>query len=238
MTVYFLFPMALWLLTLSGVADDTTPSSDNDAQATAKFVERKLKEALEILRKEELDEEVKKQQVRELALGMFNVPYMAKQVIGRRHWPKFSNPQRQEFTDLFTRQLEASYFDKMALFREASFEFEEPIDRTVTGKRKKYFVTSRVNYRDQRYEILYKLIQFKAVWRAYDVAVDGISVVVSYREQYGQVLQDASPEELLKKMRQKNISLPPELEEKQNEFQETHGINIVASNSEAKEKKN
>jgi phospholipid transport system substrate-binding protein len=231
MKTYWLVLAALLLLTIPGVADD--------AQATVDFVERKMNEALEILKSEDLDENAKKEQVRDITLGMFDVPYMAKQVIGRTHWPKFSKSQRQEFADLFLRQLESSYFDKMDIFREAHFEYGEPIDETKEGrKRKKYHIPSHVNYRDQRYKILYKLRQVDAGWRAYDVNVDGISVVITYKKQYDQILQEASPEELLAKMREKNMKLPAELEEMEKEFQETHGTNIVAAKSETKEKKN
>jgi len=239
MTAYWLFPMALWLLALPGVADDTTATQDSDAKATGDFVERKLNEALEILTKEEIDEETKKEQVRALALGMFDVPFMAKQVIGRTHWPKFNESQRQEFVNLFLRQLEASYFDKMDIFREARFEYGEPLNKTKAGKkRKKYHVPTHVNYRDQRYKILYKIRQVVSVWRAYDVEVDGISVVMTYKNQYNQILQTASPEDLLEKLREKSITLPAELEKMEIEFQETHGTNVVASKTETKEKKN
>ena len=97
---------------------------------------------------------------------------------------------------------------------------------------------SHVNYRDQRYEILYKLYLVENAWRVYDVEVGGISVVRTYKNQYGEFLQDASPEELLAKMRERNMKLPAELEKMEKESQETHGTNVVAAKSVEKEKKN
>ena len=105
--------VALLLVIPSGLADD--------AHITGVFVKRQLNTALEILKDEDLDAEAKKEQVKELALEMFDVPYMTRNVFGRKHWPGFSNAQREEFTDLFVRQLETSYFEKMDIFKEPFF---------------------------------------------------------------------------------------------------------------------
>ena len=216
-----------------------SPTIADEGKVVSDFVERTVNEAVEILNNLDLDAQTKKDKVSELAHGMFDIPIMARQVLGSKNGVKFSTVQLQEFTKLFVRQLEASYFDKVDIFWEAKFEYETAVKNSKAGsKRLLYKVPSHVYFRDKRYEILYKLYQVKDGWRVYDVVVEGISVKESYKMQYNQFLQNSTVGELLAKMREKNMELPEELKEKDKAFQETHGTNVVAAKSVEKDKKN
>ena len=216
-----------------------SPTIADEGKVVSDFVERTVNEAVEILNNLDLDAQTKKDKISELAHGMFDIPIMARQVLGSKNGVKFSTVQLQEFTKLFVRQLEASYFDTVDIFWEAKFEYETAVKNSKAGaKRLLYKVPSHVYFRDKRYEILYKLYQVKDGWRVYDVVVEGISVKESYKMQYNQFLQNSTVGELLAKMREKNMELPEELKEKDKAFQETHGTNVVAAKSVEKDKKN
>ena len=47
----------------------------------------------------------------------------------------------------------------------------------------------------------YRLTARGGEWRAYDVVVDGVSLVKNYRSQFSRILRDASFQELLRRLR-------------------------------------
>jgi phospholipid transport system substrate-binding protein len=51
-------------------------------------------------------------------------------------------------------------------------------------------------------KVEYKLYRAKAGWRVWDVEIQGVSLVKSYRAQYDEVLASGSPDDLLAKMRE------------------------------------
>ena len=52
--------------------------------------------------------------------------------------------------------------------------------------------------------ICYRLLLKGDDWKAYDVIVDGISLVMNYREQFVTILRSSSYEHLLQILREKN----------------------------------
>jgi phospholipid transport system substrate-binding protein len=43
-------------------------------------------------------------------------------------------------------------------------------------------------------------------WCAYDIIIDGVSLVSNYRSQFQKIMRDSSYEELVKKLRERSIA--------------------------------
>lgn len=55
----------------------------------------------------------------------------------------------------------------------------------------------------------YRLLHRAGDWRVYDIIVDEISLVHSYREQFTKIIRKSSYAELVAQLRQKSVDLKP-----------------------------
>lgn len=190
------------------------PAEVPKLQQARAFIEKHVNEALEQLKNKKLDQNARRKRVVEISERMFDLPLMAKLSLGRAHWGKLDEAQRKRFTELFVAQLKASYAEKVDLLTDEKVEFEEPVEKSPG----KYEMPTAVVAKDKRYKMLYKLYLRDGSPVAYDVEIDGISVVRSYGAQYDQFLADKGVEELLARMAGQGLGEPAELKDKQKEL--------------------
>lgn len=179
----------------------------DDAKDIRGVVERSVNTVLDVLRDKAVEKGAKREKVMAVVDSFFDFRLMAKLVLGRTDWPKFDKAQQGEFTALFVKQLRDSYFEKMDLLTDEEVEFSSP-EPTKDGK---FQMLTHIVSKGQRYQMLYKLYKRESSWKAYDVEIDGISIVRSYGKQYDEFLQASSPVALLRKMREKPMGTPKDL---------------------------
>jgi len=120
---------------------------------------------------------------------------MAKLSLGRKYWPGVVNEKRQRFTELFTKRLKESYLDDLTLYTDEKVVFKTP----VQVKRKIKIPTELVS-KDNKISMLYKFHKSKHSWLIYDIEVQGVSIISTYRSQFDQVLSKGTIDELLLKL--------------------------------------
>jgi phospholipid transport system substrate-binding protein len=124
--------------------------------------------------------------VGETLLPNFDTPYAAQRVLGV-HWRNATPEQRERFVKAFYESLLYTYGDAMVDF---------------TGDRLKVFptkvdpATDKATVRTQikrsngtPVDVFYTMRKVDGAWKAWDVVIDGISYVKSYREDYGAQVQ-------------------------------------------------
>jgi phospholipid transport system substrate-binding protein len=52
----------------------------------------------------------------------------------------------------------------------------------------------------------YRLLVKDGRWSAYDIIIDGVSLVSNYRSQFQKIIRESSFEELLKKLRERTVT--------------------------------
>jgi len=102
-----------------------------------------------------------------------------------------------EFTPLFVDFLEHAYMGTLEDNGEAKIQYgKEIIDRKFVE------IDTRAKLKNNKeYGVKYKLYQSPAGWRAYDVVVEGISLVNNYRAQFDRILSKKSFDGLLQDLR-------------------------------------
>jgi phospholipid transport system substrate-binding protein len=167
--------------------------------------EEKLKTSVDkvftVLSDKELTMDQKKIKVIEITSSVFGYPLMAKLSLGKKHWSQFNPEQKAEFTSLFIKLFQDFYVDKLDIFNDERVVFQPVI---VTGKRKVQIPTVLLS-KGKKYSMLYKMAKTKNGWRIYDVAIEGVSLIHTYRSQYNHILESGEIEDLLTKMREKKI---------------------------------
>jgi len=169
------------------IADD-----ESDAEA---LVKSKLDAVFAVLQKGDLDQQAKKQEINAIVTPMFDFELMAKLTLGKKHWLGLPREKREKFTELYIELLKTSYLDKLALYTDEKVIFDPPVQ-----VKKKVHIPTQLISKDRKTSILYKLYKSANDWKVYDLEIQGVSVIRSYRSQFGEILQNGTIDDLLRKM--------------------------------------
>ena len=167
----------------------------DDKSEVEELLKNNLDAVFTVLQKKDLDQQEKNKQVVEIVTPLFNFPIMAKLSLGRKYWPGLAAEKRQRFTELFTKRLKESYLDKLTLYTDEKVIFKTP----VQVKRKIKIQTELIS-KDNKISMLYKFHKSKHSWLIYDIEVQGVSIISTYRSQFDQALSKGTIDELLLKL--------------------------------------
>jgi len=148
-----------------------------------------------VLQTKTVAQETKARIIDKIVTPIFDFPLMAKLVLGREHWPKFTEPQREKFTTLFTSRLKTSYREKISLYTDETGSLKPAQRKDAT-----IFIPMELVSKDKKTAILYKLRKVGKGWKIYDVEIEGVSILLTYRSQFDDILQRGSVEDLLKRL--------------------------------------
>ena len=119
-------------------------------------------------------------------LPHFDTPYAAQLVLGP-HWRTATPEQRKRFVDAFYKSLLYTYGDAMVDFTGDRLRVlptkVAPTDERATVR------TEIKRSNGTKVGVNYSLRKVSGEWKAWDVVIDGISYVKSYREDYGSEVQ-------------------------------------------------
>jgi len=169
-------------------------------------VQTQVEKILDILRdpgmKAESTKEVKKDRIWGIIGAVFDYDELSRRALGR-NWKKLNASQQKEFTDLFSRLLGNIYLGRIIAYTDEKVVF----DKEKMLAEDKAEVLSRIVTASKEIPVNYRLILKGGEWRVYDVAVEGISLVRNYRNQFRDIFKKKSPKELLEMLRKKVAKL-------------------------------
>src|SRR5207247_1018934 len=138
----------------------------------------------------------KKIEARRAAEELFDFEEMSRRMLAD-YWQESSASQQGEFVRLFTELLERSYLNGLRSVPPAAVTF---LGETVNGSYAQ--VKSRIGTsRFGETSVDYRLVDHDGRWAVYDVVLDGVSLVSSYRSQFASILRTSSFAQLLEKLR-------------------------------------
>lgn len=177
--------------------------------------------AIRVLQNKDIGQKVKAKQINKIVSPMFDFPLMAKLSLGRKHWPKLTRLEREKFAQLFAERLKSSYREKLSLYTDEKVLFKRETRKKAKRKGTIYIPMELVS-KDTKVAMLYKLrqadvrLKVKADdrwvvkvlkrWKIYDVEIEGVSIVLTYRAQFDDILRRGSVKELLLRLEK----TPPE----------------------------
>ena len=168
---------------------------ETEAEKTLKL---SIGKVFTVLLDKEMTMDQKKSKVVDITNTTFNYPLMAKLSLGKANWSEFNAKQRVEFTSLFTELFQRFYVDKLDLFSNEEVVFQ-PANAV---QEKKVQIPTILLSKGKKYSILYKMSNTKDGWKIYDVIIEGVSLIHTYRSQYNHILEKSGVEDLLTKMRE------------------------------------
>jgi len=165
---------------------------------------------ISVLRNKAIDPNEKAKRIDKIVTPIFDFPLMAKLALGRTHWPKLTPPQQEKFTRLFVERLKTSYREKVSLYTDEKVQFKPAVtkDKTIC------FIPMDLASKDKKVNIVHKLRKVEGTpkrdgtrlgtpdtqWKVYDVEIQGVSILLTYRSQFDDILQKGTVEDLLARL--------------------------------------
>jgi len=139
--------------------------------------------------------------VRKVVEVLFDFNNMSERSLGPA-WTKASPAQQQEFIRLFSTLIANAYLSRIEQYKNEPITY---VSERIEGDEAS--VQSRVlTPKGSDIGLDYKLYRVDDRWHVYDIFVDGISLVGSYKAQFNRIIQRGSFAELLKTLREKTGS--------------------------------
>ncbi len=160
------------------------------------LIKSKTDKVLSIIRRKDLSEREKKKKIFEIARPLFDFKTMARLTLGKKNWNKLTPEQRKRFTDLFIKRLRMTYLDRVTIHGDEKVEYKP----AVVKSEKRIYVPSVVISKGDRISVLYKFWKSPRGWRIYDVEVEGVSIVRTYRSQFLDILRKGTIDDLFREL--------------------------------------
>jgi phospholipid transport system substrate-binding protein len=166
-----------------------------DEETAQDFLQTNLDAVFAVLEKSDLGIQAKQKEIEAIVTPMFDFPLMAKLSLGKKHWTGLTLENKDRFTELFVKRLRQSYLDKLTAYTD-----EKVIYGSAVEVNKKVHISTDLVSKGNKISMLYKLYASKSAWRIYDIEIEGVSLIRSYRSQFNEILKNGTFEDLIAKM--------------------------------------
>lgn len=167
----------------------------DDISSAEKELKSKLDAVFLVLKKNDLEQETKNKEVIEIVTPMFAFSLMAKLSLGKKYWSGLTKEYKKKYTDLFVKRLKESYLEKLNLYTNEIIVYRAPVQ-----KKKKIHIPTELISKDNKIDMLYKLYKSKRSWQIYDIEIQGVSIISTYRSQFAEVMSTGTIDDLLLKL--------------------------------------
>lgn len=187
-------------LLLSGI-DVVSSAIAAEGDTPTATAEKTVNAILAVLRKPDFNFERDKVTISDLVKKAFDDTAMAQSVLSTE-WRNATPEQQTEFKNLLLQTVENTYIGRIREYTNESVEFrgEEVTDNRATVKTVVIAKTGEI-------PINYKMRKRADGWFVYDVEVENVSMVSSYRDTYRSIATQQGMDGLLEQMRAKLAEL-------------------------------
>jgi len=178
--------------------------------ATAAFagpsedVKKTVDEVVRIVASKEMkqSEQKRRQALKKTISQVFDYSEMAKRSLGK-HWNQRTPDEKKRFAELFATLLENSYAGKIESYNNEKIVYLKELIDGDHAEVKSKVVTAK---RDE-FTLDYRMLNRNGRWMAYDVVIEGVSLVSNYRTQFNKIITSGGYAQLVKKLETKSDEL-------------------------------
>ncbi len=160
------------------------------------LIKSKTDQILAVIRNKNLSEKEKKQKIFDIAKPLFDFDTMSKLTLGRKYWSQLTPSEQKRFVDLFVKRLRMVYLDRVDIYGNEQIEYKPAIQKN----KRIIYVPSVVLAKDQKFSVVYKFWKSPKGWKIYDVEIEGVSIVRTYRSQFISIIQKKGIKGLFKEL--------------------------------------
>lgn len=169
------------------------------ASSPVPMLEKTADNMLEVLDKNKSqlksNPEIVQQAVRDYLLPHVDVSGMARSVLGRAAWVRSTAAQQQRFTQAFTSLVVRTYSAPLSEYSQEKIMFLP--ERAVPSGRFTRVNSVIIRPSGQKIPLSYSLVLKKETWKIYDFSVEGVSLLQSFKSQFGQILRTSDMNALI-----------------------------------------
>ena len=150
------------------------------------LIKDKTEQILSIIRKKDISQKEKKQKIFDIAKPLFDFTTMSKLTLGRKYWSELTSEQQKRFVDLFVKRLRMVYLDRVDIYGNETVSFKPAIQK----RKNIIYVPSVITSKNEKFSVIYKFWKSPQGWKIYDVEVEGVSIVRTYRSQFLEIIKN------------------------------------------------
>lgn len=130
-----------------------------------------------------------------------DLPEMSKRVLPPNVWNGATAGQRAQFEHEFTRLVIRTYASALTSYKDQEVRFFPVRGSAGSNVEVKSEITSSSN---SPISVSYRLLRVGSEWKLYDMSVEGISLISSFRSQFADILANGSMNDLLARLSKHN----------------------------------
>jgi phospholipid transport system substrate-binding protein len=175
------------------------------AESPTEVVRATLTQVFRILEDPKLKDPAKliprRRMLENVIAARFDYAEMSKRALAA-HWTPLTAAERSEFVELFKSFLSDRYAEKI---EDYSGEQVVYLSERTEGS----YAEVRTELRSSKLQVPmdYRLYLKEGQWHAYDIIVDGVSLVRNYRSQFDKIIRADSYQELVQRLRERTVGV-------------------------------
>ena len=186
----FVMTLSLFVLTVPVI-------QAGDVEDINSMVKKKVAVIFELLGKQDIEKNERNEKIVGELNAIMDFQLAAYLSLGK-HWKKISKTQKKEFVETFQQYINNYIVEKIDLYTNQKIDIGD--SKIVKKGRAELEIgilsggeTLQVNFKLRKNK--------KKEWRVYDVDIEGVSLITTFRSQFSGVLKNSSFEELLEKLK-------------------------------------
>ena len=183
----------------------TLPAAAEDTQGAVTVVQQLTNSVLKVLRANEgkpITPSVKKE-VADIVLPHMDFTTMSQYVMAQ-YWRQMSPAQQQEFVALFKDLLVRTYSNSLNHYHGQTVRITGSQQISQNPPVAQVNMVIRQNGGGPDVPVIYALLYTNNTWRIYNTYIDGVSMVLNYRQSFGQIAASRGIPALLQDMKAKD----------------------------------
>ncbi|MCH2288985.1 MAG: ABC transporter substrate-binding protein [SAR324 cluster bacterium] len=186
----FVMTLSLFVLTVPVI-------QAGDVEDINSMVKKKVAVIFDLLGKQDIEKNERNEKIVGELNEIMDFKLAAYLSLGK-HWKKISKTQKKEFVETFQQYINNYIVEKIDLYTNQKIDIGD--SKIVKKGRAELEIgilsggeTLQVNFKLRKNK--------KKEWRVYDVDIEGVSLITTFRSQFSGVLKNSSFEELLEKLK-------------------------------------
>ena len=186
----FVMTLSLFVLTVPVI-------QAGDVEDINSMVKKKVAVIFDLLGKQDIEKNERNEKIVGELNEIMDFQLAAYLSLGK-HWKKISKTQKKEFVETFQQYINNYIVEKIDLYTNQKIDIGD--SKIVKKGRAELEIgilsggeTLQVNFKLRKNK--------KKEWRVYDVDIEGVSLITTFRSQFSGVLKNTSFEELLEKLK-------------------------------------
>ena len=186
-----------FVMTLSLFVLTVPPVQAGDVEDINSMVKKKVAVIFDLLGKQDIEKNERNEKIVGELNEIMDFQLAAYLSLGK-HWKKISKTQKKEFVETFQLYINNYIVEKIDLYTNQKID----IGDSKIVKKGRAELEIGILSGGETLEVNFKLRKNKKKeWRVYDVDIEGVSLITTFRSQFSGVLKNSSFEELLEKLK-------------------------------------